>query len=95
MKNRPLFLYETNTPTGWFHMAMVYHGVGAGISAYIDGAKIATVTAASSNAKPTGNGEVVIGRRVLQSATNYATTYVDEFKMYNRQLSDTEILNMY
>ena len=42
-----------------------------------------------------GNGRVEIGRRVLTSNARYASTYVDEIKMYNRQLSESEIQNMY
>ena len=39
-----------------------------------------------------GNGEVVIGRRL---GDQYASAFVDEIKMYNRQLSQEEIINMY
>ena len=75
---------------------MVYHGVGMGIPAYQDGLNIGTTTGKTSlSPKPRGGGRVEIGRRVLHSGPFYASAYVDEVKMYNRQLSESEIQNMY
>ena len=45
---------------------------------------------------PSGDGHVFIGRRNLGSqGVKYASTYVDELKMYNKQLSEEEICKMY
>ena len=69
----------------------MYHGDGQGITAYHDGTKIGTDTDKNTGNKIGGNGRVVIGRRVITSGAYYASTYVDEIKMYNRQLSENEI----
>ena len=74
---------------------MVYHGYEQGITVYHDGIKIGTDTVKASSSTIAGNGRVEIGRRVLTSSTYYASTYVDEIKMYNRQLTENEIQNMY
>ena len=75
---------------------MVYHGVGRGIIAYQDGMNIGTTTAKTVlSPKPRGDGRVEIGRRVLAGGPSYASTYVDEVKMYNRQLSESKIQIMY
>ena len=74
---------------------MVYHGAGQGITVYHDGSKIGTDTDKTSFSSIAGNGRVEIGRRVLLSGAYYASTYVDEIKMYNKQLSESEIQNMY
>ena len=74
---------------------MVYHGYEQGISVYHEGSKIGTDTDKTSQNTIGGNGRVVIGRRILTGGTFYASAYVDEIKMYNRQLSESEIQNMY
>ena len=81
--------------TVWTHGVSVYHGNGQGITAYHDGSKIGSATAKTSGNSIGGNGMVLIGRRYLTSDTHYVSTYVDEIKMYNRQLSESEIQNMY
>ena len=73
---------------------MVYHGAGTGITANQDGMNIGTTTAKTSlSSKPRGDGRVEIGRRVQAGGPFYASTYVDEVKMYNRQLSESKIQN--
>ena len=74
---------------------MVYHGVEQGITAYMDGILVGTDTSRNPFDRPSGNGEVVIGRRVGWFETFYASAFVDEIKMYNRQLSQEKIANMY
>ena len=77
-------------------MAMVYHGVGQGITGYVDGREIGTDTEITlgGSTKERGTGQVVIGRRILQSGTKYVSTFVDEIKLYNRQLSEEEICKL-
>ena len=86
------YVVETTKPTGWVHAVMVYHGVEQGITAYQDGIKVGTDTSRNPFSRPSGNGEVVIGRRF---GALYASAFVDEIKMYNRQLSQEEIATMY
>ena len=89
------FLLETNVSSSLIHGVMVYHGAGQGITAYHDGSKIGTDTDRISKNHMGGNGNVEIGRRVIPAGSYYASAYVDEIKMYNRQLSDSEIQSMY
>ena len=86
------YVVGTTKPTGWVHSVMVYHGVEQGITAYQDGSLIVSDTSRVPASRISGNGEMVIGRRI---GTKYASAYVDEIKMYNRQLSQDEIANMY
>ena len=76
---------------------MVYHGTGSGITVYQDGIRVVRSTAKQGGGSmPSGDGHVFIGRRNLGSqGVRYASTYVDELKMYNRQLSEAEICKMY
>ena len=74
---------------------MVYHGVGVGITIYQDGREIATTTTMIAESKPTGNGQVVIGKRTGRFGDRYTSVSVDEIKFYNRQLSEQEISDMY
>ena len=74
---------------------MVYHGVGQGITAYQDGSLLGNDMSREVGSKTSGNGEVVIGRRAGLYNTLYASALLDEIKMYNRQLSQEEISNMY
>ena len=76
-------------------MAMVYHGVGQGITGYVDGSQIGTDTEITPDPKERGTGRVVIGWRAYYDGRRYASAHVDEIKMYNRQLSREEIANMY
>ena len=86
------YVVATTKPTRWVHSVMVYRGVEQGITAYQDGSLIGSDTSRVPATRITGNGEVVIGRRI---GTKYASVLVDEIKMYNRQLSQEEIANMY
>ena len=88
-------MFETAKPPGWVHSVMVYHEAGQGISVYHDGSKIGTDTDKASKSTVAGSGRVEIGRRVLPGGTYYASTYVDEIKLYNRELSENEIQDMY
>ena len=45
-------------------------------------------------AKPNGNGVMYIGKRYVNGYF-YASSSVDEIKLYNRQLSQEEISDMY
>ena len=74
---------------------MVYHGVGQGITGYVGGSHIGTETSKRAANKETGTGQVVIGKREFPSGPTYTSASVGELKMYNRQLSQEEIANMY
>ena len=89
-----VFIITTDISSGgWVHAVMVYHGVGQGITVYHDGREIGTnLEGGFLGSKPKGNGQVLIGKR---GAGHYTSVSVDEIKLYNRQLSQEEIGNMY
>ena len=90
------FYVRAGTTTGWVHGVMVYHGVGQGITVYQDGRKIETDAVKTVEAsRPTGSGNLVIGKRNPHGVDRYATASVDEIKMYNRQLTQQEFCEMY
>ena len=74
---------------------MVYHGLGQGITVYHDGTEVGSDTSRASGSRVQGNGDLFIGRRLGQSGSLHAAVYVDELKLYNRQLSVDEISRMY
>ena len=74
---------------------MVYHGLGQGMTVYHDGTEVGSDTSRASASMATGNGDLFIGRRLGNSGSHYASVYVDGLKLYNRQLSDDEIAQMY
>ena len=69
---------------------MVYHGVGQGITGYVDGSQIGTDSEITPSPKERGTGWVVIGWRGVYGR-RYASAFLDEIKMYNRQFSQEEI----
>ena len=74
---------------------MVYHGVGQGITVYHDDTEVGTDTSRAHGTRVQGTGDMFIGRRLSNSGSLYASVYVDELKLYNRQLSTDEISKMY
>ena len=86
---------DTRKPSGWAHVVMAYHGVGQGITEYVDGSQIGTDTSKQSGHNGMGTGQVSIGRRVFSGGSTYASVHVDELRMYNKKLSPEEIAKMY
>ena len=86
------YLVSTSTLNQWVHGVMVYHGEGLGITVYQDGRLIQNQPSKVTvdGTKPTGNGNTIVGKR-----ERYVSMLLDEVKMYNRQLSQGEIQNMY
>ena len=72
------------------------NGVGNGFTAYEDGIQIgADLDITTADPKTSGNGLVYIGKRNPGDADYYSSASVDEIKMYNRQLTQQEICDMY
>ena len=91
------YVVEIPKFSGWVHGVMVYHGTGSGISVYQDGIRVGTSTVkvgGSSDPKTSGDGRVLIGKRVTTGNQRYTSVLVDEVKMYNRQLSEDEICKL-
>ncbi len=75
--------FATN-PDGWHHVAATYSGTS--LLLYVDGALTGTVTAPIS----TDTLPLFFGRRP-NGASNFFTGNLDDVRMFNRQLSQTEI----
>ena len=89
------YIVYSGTTTGWVHSVMVYHGVGQGITVYQYGSQIGKDTSKNPEFKPRGNGQVLIGKRNGGGGNRYTSASVDDIKLYNRQLTQQEISNMY
>ena len=85
----------TSLPTGWVHAVLIYHGEVEGTTLYHDKAKVGSQTSLFAQPMNKGTGIVFIGRRIDWSRSLYSSVYVDELKMYNRQLSQDDISRMY
>ena len=72
-------------PDGWHHVAAVY--TGSSLLLYVDGNLAGTVAAAISNAT---NTPLFFGRKP-GAMNNYYTGGLDDVRLFNRQLSQTEI----
>lgn len=87
-----LYIDTTLPEVGWFHVAMVYNGDRL-LSAYINGQISDTHTLGGLLDTP--NLETFIGSDFYDVSSNYYIGNIDEISMYNRALSETEILNIY
>ena len=91
-------LFELTVPssTEWFHSVMVFQA-DSGIIVYHDEIEVGRDKTREPRNRNGGNGHMLIGRRKIGGSVGprYATVYVGEIKMYNRQLSEEEICKMY
>jgi hypothetical protein len=76
---------------GWHHIALVSEGIGGAFKGiYIDGALVASDTGRSD-----GPHVALVGGLYVGWWYGYHKGKVDDFRMYNRRLSATEISNLY
>lgn len=76
----------------WTHMAATYDSTSNNVTLYINGIDIGSTTAGNNimvTLDPTGNK--VIGARY--SNENHANAHIDEVSIWNRELSQSEIIN--
>ena len=90
------FQVQHDRPTGWFHLAMVFHGPneGEGITVYHDGVQVASDTTKWPYSFPPyrpGDGTFVIGRFYTDRGEDYSSVEVDELTLWNRNLTQQEI----
>ena len=71
---------------GWFHLAMVYHGLnnGEGFTLYHNGVEVAHVDFKSASSYNAGPGSMVIGRSFTNNDDIYTSVVVDELTLWNR-----------
>ncbi|MBP6858642.1 MAG: fibronectin type III domain-containing protein [Candidatus Pacebacteria bacterium] len=74
----------------WYHVVMTYTSAGA-VKVYVDGGEVA-----SSNASKPDDflNEVHIGH-YGNFGSSFGKALVDDFRIYNKKLSDTEVENLY
>jgi hypothetical protein len=80
----------------WTHLAVVYNGAGSSLKFYENGSLIYSTSYLSSLA--TNSHELSIGSMKLNSGTGYTQNYngaIDDIRLYNRALADSEILDLY
>jgi len=84
----------------WHHLVVTYDGSSdvSGVNLYIDNAKIVTLTTYQNTLSSTtlNTGKFSIGRRILNPTNNYPYTgNLDEASIWNKELSSSEINNIY
>ena len=57
--------------------------------------QVATDTTHNSQNQSAGNGNVVFGRYITTSNTNYGSAEMDELVFFNRKLTEAEIEDVY
>ena len=74
-----------STPSGWFHLTLVYHGNGKGASVYYDGVRRDKDTSGFGNAniRPSGSGVMVVGRQRYNYDGYYASVIIDELTLWD------------
>lgn len=81
---------NTYTTGRWYHVAMTYDGTT--LRLYVDGVQDTTETAAGTIQYSNAGSQVNIGRNPAADAPlRYLTGSVDDVRVYNRALSQTEI----
>ena len=76
---------STKNPTGWFHLTIIYHGTGNGLSVYYDGELMGnTKTSIGSlyDGVPS-SGKMAIGKEEYDVDDKYATMVIDELTLWN------------
>ena len=94
--NGPDEIYTTVSFTfnQWFHAVLICHGPQDGISVYHDTTQVGMSMKYGRSTTP-GTGQTLIGARDILASPYYTSVAVDEVKMWNRQISENEIENMY
>ena len=100
--NLPIGHFEVNVnrTTNWVHAVMNYVGPneGQGIRIYNDGELVGSDTTKTNEANLPSDGRIIIGRADLNIVgtagflTFYASVEVDEFLVFNRTLTEPEII---
>ena len=82
-------------PHTWFHLSLVLHGSGSGISIYMDGRWVGE-KGWTAKEHSSGSGMVGIGALYTIERLHYfGSVTVDELTMWNRELTSEEIKKIY
>jgi YD repeat-containing protein len=85
--NNPIIPFALNQ---WKHLTIVYDGTT--IKHFINGTMVSSVSA-SMNLTPSNTNNLIIGK--MGCYVYYFNGFMDEFRMYNRGLSNSEVLDIY
>ena len=88
--------YGTAPPTGWFHVVYNYIGpeYGQGTRVYYDGRLVTGTTQKRVFDIIEGDGRIAIGRLYTVSSERAGSHEVDELIMFNKVLTDEEIVRL-
>ena len=90
-------LYVSGIPSGWFHLAVSILGPsdGEGFRVYYDGVLKGSDSSRGGGTKSGNSGQLVLGRRLIDLNSYYASVTVDELTLWNRSLTAAEITAIY
>ena len=93
--NYGFFSVSFNPIFGWFHLVVVYLGPnnGQGLVVYVNGTEVGRTAVMSTTLLQPGNGQLVIGKGYGNDY--YSSVVVDELTLWNRELSDQEIMDLH
>jgi hypothetical protein len=78
--------------TDWHHYSIAYNG--SIVKAYIDGVEMKNYSGITGNIRSSGYWDLKIGRSSVGTEPSFDGV-IDEFKMYDRALNESEIAQMY
>ena len=89
-------MFPKKTSTG-IHLVLNFLGrnIGEGIQAFRDGTLRQASSGGASNDATTGFGQVVVGRRYVNSNQDYAHVEVDELIFFNQALTEDDVSDLY
>lgn len=88
----------TISPNKWYHVGVTYNGATNVATYYINGAKDSSYSPSTTvvNAMVERVADrISIGSRAIDGAANFYQGYVDDFRVYQRTLSDREMSELY
>ena len=88
-------VYQTFAGTGWHHFAAVFDDDNNTFKLYIDGAMAASTANTSSISYAGLGANTVIGRHGNGGTNHDFTGIIDDVRVYNYVLSDTEVATLY
>ncbi|HEY5975730.1 MAG TPA: LamG-like jellyroll fold domain-containing protein, partial [Geobacteraceae bacterium] len=90
--NTPIGVIQTGDNGGWHHIAAVISSGQNFMKIYVNGQEMATTSYSTAGIRTT-SGSLLIGNNPFWNGSFYG--YIDEFSIYSRALSATEILEQY
>jgi hypothetical protein len=88
-------VYQTFAGTGWHHFAAVFDDDNNVFKFYVDGAMVASTANTSSISYAGLGANTIIGRHGNSGTSHDFTGIIDEVRVYNYALSDTDIATLY